>query len=259
MSRNDAVMKKIPVVDSIDLYEFTAKNEPHQSCITVITQNDHALIIDPTYPEYIARVKTILEQEGKKPAIIVLSHYHPDHVSGCAILPQCKIHASEFYESNHGNCKIWEPDFIYIRPRLLLRDKDTLAFGKFSLKFIHAPGHSKCSLIIMLTDTIVHAGDLIMNTVDNKTSLPIITDGGNFREHITSLEALKALNPETILVPHGGAIKKEDINDMIDDRLYYLKNTAGSRGALPLQKCLKNDISTYDQLEFHDTNLIRLS
>ena len=50
-------------------------------------------------------------------------------------------------------------------------------------------------------------------------------------------------------MPHGGMIEnKEDIEKMIDDRVFYLEKTSGSMGTLPLPACLKEDISHYDHL-----------
>lgn len=259
MSRQDAAMKKETAADGICLYTFTDYEERHANTITVIvhSQEKQALVIDPSYPEFAERLKIDLQEQGITAEKIVISHYHPDHVSGCAALPQCEIHASEFYGYNYDNCQIWEPNFTYLRPTQLIRDGDSLTFGDFDLKFHHAPGHSKCSLMTEITDKILHIGDLIMICWDRKNSLPYISDGGNFEDHIKSLNHIKELDPDAIVVPHGEFIdNKTRLHALVDDRLYYLEKVLDSKGSLPLEQCVKNDISWYDHLEFHDTNII---
>lgn len=261
MSRQDAVLKKEAVSENspVLLYTFTDYEEKHSNTVTVIIQDKRALLIDPSYPEFAAQVKEDLESQGIKPGIVVLSHYHPDHVSGCAELTPCDIYAGEFYESNYGNCQVWEPGFTYVRPNILIKDGDTLAFGEFTLKFFNAEGHSKCSLIVGITDKLFHVGDQIMTTWERKNSIPYVADGGSFEGHIKSLELIKKLDPDAVIVPHGGLVdNKNRIVSMVEDRLYYLEKVLNSQGALPLEECLKNDKSWYDHLDFHAINLLQL-
>ena len=259
MSRQDAAMKKTTAAENIYLYSFTDYDEKHSNTLTVLVDNNRALVIDPAYPEYAEKTREDLEQQGIKPEIVVLSHYHPDHVSGCSVFKDCQVYAGEYYNYNYENCHLWEPSFTYIRPTQMVRNNDTLNFGGFTLNFLHGPGHSKCSLITQITDKLFHVGDLIMICWDRKNSLPYIADGGSFKEHARSLRRIKELDPDAIVAPHGGLIdNKNRIHALVDDRLYYLEQPLNSRGALPLKECLKNDPSWYEHLAFHDTNIIQL-
>lgn len=264
MSKKDATMKKTTVADGFYLYTFADYSEKHANTVTVLVSSQagpdkRALIIDPSYPEYAEQVKTDLQRQGIIPEVIVLSHYHPDHVSGCAVLPQCRIYVDEYYEYNYDNCQVWEPEYTYLRPTNLIHGGDSFSFGDYTLKFHPAPGHSRCSIIIEINGKIIQVGDLLMIGVDRKQTLPYIADGGSFEEHIKSLKLLKELAPDAIIIPHGGLIdNKNRIQDLVDDRVYYLEQVLNSKGELPVEKCLKNDISWYDNLEFHDTNMIYL-
>jgi glyoxylase-like metal-dependent hydrolase (beta-lactamase superfamily II) len=91
MSRQDAAMNKVPVTNDVSLYTFTNHDAKHSDTITVIVHDNQALLIDTAYPEYAQRVKEEMQQQGIKPEIVVLSHYHPDHVSGCSAFPECQI------------------------------------------------------------------------------------------------------------------------------------------------------------------------
>lgn len=259
MSKKDAVMNKIKISDNLFLYNFTNEDAKLPDTITVATDGARALVIDTAYPEYAEKVKLDLSAQGIPVKTIILSHYHSDHVGGCPVFSDSEIYASEFYEQNYNNCRVWEPGLTYLQPQHLLKDGETLVFGDFNLEFLHAPGHSECSIITRLTPRIIHVGDLIMITRESKAALPFIGDGGDFAKHIASLELVRKLNPDILLVPHGGRIdNKEEIEKMIDDRIFYLEKTSATMGTLPLPACLLNDISTYDHLEFHDTNLLRL-
>lgn len=271
MNRKDAIMKKLTVNDGFYLYTFTDYSEKHANTITVLIRNQlyqdgqhkelnkRALIIDPSYPEYMEKVKVDLQSQGIEPEIVVLSHYHPDHASGCVVLPHCAIYVNEHYENNYHNCHLWEPSYTFLRASHLIHSGDSLSFDDYKLRFHSAPGHSKCSIITEITNKIFHIGDLIMICVDRKNSLPYIADGGSFEEHIKSLELIKKLDPDAIVVPHGGFIdNKKKISDLVDDRIFYLEHVLNSQGELSIEKCLKHNISWYENLEFHDTNIIQL-
>ncbi len=264
MKRKDATMKKTIVTDGFYLYTFADYSEKHTNTVTVLERDQdgpekRALIIDPSYPEYAEQVKLDLQLQGIIPEVIVLSHYHPDHASGCGVLPQCRIYVHEHYGYNYDNCQVWEPGYTYLRPTHLIRGGDLLSFGDFTLKFHTAPGHSRCSIITEINDKIIQVGDLLMIGVDKKHTLPYIADGGSIEKHIKSLKLIKELAPDAIIIPHGGLIdNKNRIQDMVDDRVYYLERVLNSKGELPVEKCLKNDITWYGNLEFHDTNIIHL-
>lgn len=259
-SRQNAAPAMTMVNDNFRLYTYTNHGAKHSDTITVLIQGGKALFIETAYPEYAERTKKELAAEGVTPAIVVLSHYHPDHAGGCSALTGCDIYASEFYEPNYNNCHIWEPGLTYIKANKLIKGGDTLTFGDFQLKFHHTPGHSKCSLVTEISRGILHLGDLMMINWERKNSLPYIADGGSFQEHIAGLEWVLRMDPEAVVLPHGGLIdNKVRIKSMVEDRLYYLRKVMESNGALPLEQCLKKAPSWYDCLNFHDTNIMQLT
>ncbi|NIM11798.1 MAG: MBL fold metallo-hydrolase [Candidatus Aminicenantes bacterium] len=263
MNTKNSSMEKIMVRDNLYQYFFTGDKDPSINsifaCINRSESPAKALLIDTAFPEYAQMVKKDLEENGIQPEIVVLSHYHPDHTAGCTVFPGCPIYASEFYEDNLENCKRWQPNFTFLPATHVIKDGDTLSFGTFHIRFIHAPGHSRCHLMSVINNDILHVGDLLMFEADNKTTLPYISMGGSFKQHINSLERIKTLDYNIMLIPHGHVFTGKDKTiEEIDDRIYYLKRVLNSKGTLPVAVCLKKDISNYAHTEYHETNLIQL-
>ena len=97
----------------------------------------------------------------------------------------------------------------------------TLEFGKFNLRFAHAPGHSDCSMLIFINDDYVHVGDLYITMNDGADVLPFLK-WANVPEHIQSLERLKTIRGK-LLLGHGVyTLDASAAEPGIDDRLSYL-------------------------------------
>ncbi len=61
MSRNDAALNKVRIIEDVYLNIFTDRDAKHQDSITVIVQDGRAVVIDTAFPEYAERVKKDLE------------------------------------------------------------------------------------------------------------------------------------------------------------------------------------------------------
>lgn len=253
-------MKKSKIKEGIFQYEFVEdKNNPKYVVnITTIIDNRQALIIDTAYSSHAREVKKDLENSGITPVKVILSHFHQDHISGSKEFKGCDFIGSKLYKANFDNCKEWCPGEEFIEPNILVVHNDILNFGNHTIKFLYTLGHCKCSITLIIDDEIMHVGDLIMRTSNGKAILPYICKDGSFKEHIESLETLLNLNCKTMLFSHGYYVTREEIRDLIEDRLHYLRKVKDSNGILSLQECLKNDISDYASLNFHEQNIKQL-
>ncbi len=82
----------------------------------------------------------------------------------------------------------------------LLEDKDTIRFGKSSLRVVHTPGHTPGS-VSFLGDGIVFSGDTLFFGGVGRTDLP----GGSTKDLEKSIkEKILTLPPETIVLPGHG-------------------------------------------------------
>lgn len=257
IDRKNDPWEKISVSENIYCYRFHEREKKMFNGIFVLVDSERAkaLILDAAYPEYAEKVKKDLENSNIQPELVVLSHYHPDHSAGAGVFNGLPLYASQHYQDNHFNCQRWEPEYTYLHPGYLINDGDLLSFGRFQLEFIEAPGHSGDMMLTSIDKQLIHIGDLLMFGSDGRPTLPYVSMGGSFKQHITSLERLKTMEYQHMLIPHGPILSdRTQIIAEIDDRIHYLKRMLDTQGTLPVEKCIKNDAPHYAHTEYHAIN-----
>lgn len=121
-----------------------------------------------------------------------------------------------------------------------LDDTSHLSLGRFNFAFYPAPGHSPCSLYVVINEKMVHAADNIMSLNDGAPMLPW-AEFKDVGEHIQSLLLLKDLAPEVLLPGHGVIITgKEAIREEIDLRLSYLQAVWDGKGEIGIEEATAN-------------------
>ncbi len=221
--------------------------------LTVLVEGRRALLIDAAFRLQAEELRAHLTDAGLQPVIVLLSHYHPDHFKGAAVFADCELWASPHYTHNYALYRSRRPDKDFPIPTRLLADGEETTFGDFALRFLHAPGHSPCSLITLINARCAQVGDLLMATPEGLPTLPRVED---YPAMIASLECLRALDVEVLLLSHGlPLLGRAAIHARIDETLYYLRSLWDSRGILPLADCLPRDVAHYGRLELHEHNL----
>lgn len=225
--------------------------------ITVLIDGNKALLIDTGFPEHASEVLEGFKNEGIRATKIFLSHYHPDHAAGATVLTNVPLICSRHYEENYRNCsESWDTENNYRKPDKIFNHNNEEHFGKFHLRFLEAPGHSKCSTIIVINNTIANVGDLVMQDLDGKPVLPGISYDGSVKAHIQSLELIKTMNIKKLIMGHGNPIiGQKEIQNAIDDRLYYLKKVRDSKGNISLEDCLCGNVEEWSFVQFHENNI----
>ncbi len=163
-----------------------------------------ACIIDPgDEPE---RISDYIDANGLKPAYIVFTHAHYDHVCGARELKEkyhaaMVMHADDMttYDETKRLCITWgydEEDFP--RPDLFVHEGDTVSVGALCFSVIHTPGHTPGSICLFGHGLLV-TGDTLFRGSAGRTDLP----GGN-REHLRhSLKKLGRLpHPTRVVCGH---------------------------------------------------------
>ena len=126
-------------------------------------------------------------EHGLKPAYIVDTHTHADHISGARELKSKTTAKIVMHEKAPASC-------VDIR----VEDGDRLRVGDLSVKFIHTPGHAKDLVSVMLPGRILTADALLIGSC-GRTDLP---NGNAVRQYHTLYYTYRAL-PDGLLVYPG--------------------------------------------------------
>ncbi|MFF7377396.1 MBL fold metallo-hydrolase [Streptomyces massasporeus] len=174
--------------------------------------SDLAVVIDPgpLDDEHLRRVVTTAEQAGKRVALTLLTHGHPDHAAG----------AARFAELTGTRVRALDP-------ALRLGDEglaagDVITTGGLELRVVPTPGHTADSLSFHLpADRAVLTGDTILGRGTTVVAHP----DGRLGDYLDSLRRLRSLTVDdgvhTVLPGHGPVL--DDAQGAVE---YYLAHRA---------------------------------
>jgi len=138
-----------------------------------------AVVIDPgDEPE---RVLEVLEAAKVRPVALLHTHAHFDHVGGTRALAEAtsapvRLHPADrpLYEALPEQAAVFgfsaEPPHCLDAP---LSDGEVIAFGRFTLRAIHTPGHTPGSTCFELTGDrpVLFSGDTLFRRSIGRTDL----------------------------------------------------------------------------------------
>ncbi|MFH9005263.1 MBL fold metallo-hydrolase [Streptomyces afghaniensis] len=174
--------------------------------------SDLAVVVDPGPLDdgHLRRVVATAEQAGKRVALTLLTHGHPDHAAG----------AARFAELTGTRVRALDP-------ALRLGDEglaagDVITTGGLELRIVPTPGHTGDSLSFHLpADQAVLTGDTILGRGTTVVAHP----DGRLGDYLDSLRRLRSLTVDdgvhTVLPGHGPVL--EDAQGVVE---YYLAHRA---------------------------------
>jgi hydroxyacylglutathione hydrolase len=178
-----------------------------------------ALVVDPG--DEAARILEVLAKHALTVKAIVSTHAHIDHVGGLRKMQQATgapvlMHGDDMELYSHLDAQAaWigmrPPDPVSVDQ--LLREGDTLRWGRFEANVLHTPGHTRGSISLYLAagnsdDAAVQpgkllAGDTLFAGSIGRTDLP----GGSLEKILRSIhQKLLALPDQTVVYPGHGRI-----------------------------------------------------
>jgi glyoxylase-like metal-dependent hydrolase (beta-lactamase superfamily II) len=152
----------------------------------VVASARQAAIFDPEL-EMVEPMLDFVFERGLKPAYIVDTHTHADHISGARELRSRTTAKVVMHELAPASC-------VDMR----VEDGDRLEVGDLSIKFIHTPGHAKDLVSVLLPDRILTADALLIGSC-GRTDLP---NGNAVRQYHTLYYTYRSL-PEHLQVYPG--------------------------------------------------------
>ncbi|MEW2526708.1 MBL fold metallo-hydrolase [Streptomyces sp. NPDC047071] len=197
--------------------------------------SDLAVVIDPgpLHERHLAEVVATAERAGKRVALTLLTHGHPDHAEG----------AARFAELTGSKVRALDP-------ALRLGDEglaagDVITTGGLELRVVPTPGHTADSLCFHLpADRAVLTGDTILGRGTTMVAHP----DGRLGDYLDSLRRLRSLTVDdgvhTVLPGHGPVL--EDAQGAVE---FYLAHRA-SRLA-QVETAVENGYATASEVVAH--------
>ena len=195
----------------MEIRRFTF-NPFQENTYAVWDEDRTAVIIDPgnLRPEETASLMELISSEGLRPAAILLTHCHFDHIYGVAGLVgafgvgvyagEAESQTVEFVRGMAQKAFMPSPDTSW--KFTAVSDGDVLTFGKLSFKVIGTPGHTAGGVCYLLGGVDLFSGDTLFAGTIGRTDLP----GGDYDSLIVSvMENVMGLDGDVEVHPgHGG-------------------------------------------------------
>ena len=191
-----------------DLVELAIVVDPtyDQNCYILRRRDtDQVLVFDPGLQH--PRTLAVLEETGLHCDRVLLTHGHPDHVSGVPAIKaahgcEAAIHPADRFLLEHVTMLPGVPaDLPPVVCEADLADDQVLRWHDLEVRALHTPGHTPGSTSFLVGPRDLIAGDTIFQRSVGRTDLP----GGSWDTLMFSIQnRLYTLPPETVVYPGHG-------------------------------------------------------
>jgi len=178
------------------------------------SEGSECIIVDPGMPDISRDIQMIIEEHKLKPVAALLTHGHLDHTFSITPLADgydipAYIHSEDrrFIADPagiHGEQFIAQLEAMtFVEPKKVneLKNGATLELLGMKITTIHAPGHTRGSLMFTINDEILISGDVLFAGSIGRTDLPT----GSSKEMINTLKTkvLTLSEDLRVLTGHG--------------------------------------------------------
>jgi hydroxyacylglutathione hydrolase len=177
------------------------------NCYFLVDDNTKLIIIVDPGGEA-GRLKEIIDEKGYKPAAILVTHAHYDHISGAEALHQAygvpRIISEKGKETmvdteiNLSGYIGGEP--VSYKADEFLSDKEIRKIGRFEFQCFSTPGHTPCGMCFYFPkEMILFSGDTLFSGSVGRTDFP----GGSMGSLVRSVREKIMILPEVTKVYPG--------------------------------------------------------
>lgn len=178
------------------------------------SEGSECIIVDPGMPDISRDIEMIIEEHKLKPVAALLTHGHLDHTFSITPLADgydipAYIHSEDrrFIADPagiHGEQFIAQLEAMtFVEPKKVNELKNGASLELLGMKItaIHAPGHTRGSLMFTINDEILISGDVLFAGSIGRTDLPT----GSSKEMINTLKTkvLTLSEDLRVLTGHG--------------------------------------------------------
>ena len=151
-----------------------------------------AVVIDPGGDE--DAILDVLKTNELQLKLIIDTHGHFDHVDANQPLKEATGAQIAIHELDAAALSQPSQEAMFFTGNrirmseadILLKEGDTLSFGKYRLKVLHTPGHTPGGISLVMEDNpYVYVGDLLFQGSIGRTDFP----GGSFEDLIKAVKA----------------------------------------------------------------------
>lgn len=175
-------------------------------------RGQECIVVDPGMPNVSEQLSEKLAEFDLKPVAILVTHGHLDHTF--SVQPLCDgyeipamIHSEDrelllHPERAHGAefmKQLQEINWMEPKEVVELKDGDKFEMVGLSFKVIHAPGHTKGSIMFAIDDQVLISGDVLFAGSIGRTDLP----GGSWSQMQRSLREKVLPLPDLMQVLPG--------------------------------------------------------
>ena len=220
--------------------------------LLALVEGGEALLLDTDFKANLQEALAQLGALGAKPVKAVISHYHPDHADGLALLPGIETWGHAAYQETLDRCFRLERH-ASLAPRHAVGVPESLAFGGHRLELLPLPGHSPDSLCVTIDGRVMYAADLLLFTNEGEPVLPSV----HARPVSLHAEALRRLRDylDLVFVPgHGAPVLDRATRERdLENRLSYVEAIARDPG-IGLEEAQASCSPRFRGSEWHDEN-----
>ena len=175
------------------------KSETAKDCLIIDTGLEPSRLID------------LLSENKLKPAAVILTHGHVDHIGGIDTLrsafPDIKVYIhkldAEMLTDTAGNLSLMTGRGLSVgRPDFVIDEPDVIEQAGIRLAVLHTPGHTPGGISLYSADEgIIFVGDALFASSVGRTDFP----GGDMNQLINSIkQKLLTLSDRTVVYPGHG-------------------------------------------------------
>ena len=182
--------------------------------VIALAEGSECIIVDPGMPDISQEIEMIVEEHRLKPVAALLTHGHLDHTFSITPLADgyeipTYIHSEDrrFIANPLG---VHGPEFAeqigamtFVEPAKVTELKNGAVIDLVGMKVtaIHAPGHTRGSMMFTVNDKILISGDVLFSGSIGRTDLP--TGSASEMTHTLKTRVLTLSDELRVLTGHG--------------------------------------------------------